>query len=101
MYYGELPDTFIDVNMEELGRVFDNIMSNLLKYADRQETVNITFGSDREKFEIHISNTIKATDSTTESTRLGERSIARMMSRMQGQFYSSQDNTIYKTVLRF
>ncbi|GGH49216.1 sensor histidine kinase YrkQ [Paenibacillus silvae] len=98
---GELPDTFIDVNMEELGRVFDNIMSNLLKYADRQETVNITFGSDREKFEIHISNTIKATDSTTESTRLGERSIARMMSRMQGQFYSSQDNTIYKTVLRF
>lgn len=34
---GELPETYINVNLEELGRVFDNVMSNLLKYADPEE----------------------------------------------------------------
>ncbi|PYE49186.1 HAMP domain-containing histidine kinase [Paenibacillus barcinonensis] len=98
---GELPDTFIQVNMEELGRIFDNIMSNLLKYADPQEEIDITFVSDQETFEIHFSNRIKPADNTADSTGLGERSITRMMSRMQGQFHSSHENLNYRTVLRF
>lgn len=35
---GELPDSYINVNVEELGRVFDNLMSNILKYADPKKT---------------------------------------------------------------
>ncbi|MBW5446208.1 HAMP domain-containing protein [Cohnella sp. CFH 77786] len=98
---GELPETYINVNMEELGRIFDNVMSNLLKYADPEEEISILFVSDQEIFEIHISNTIKHTDVTPESNGLGERSIARMMSRMQGQYHSKQENSKYYTVLRF
>ncbi|MCC8351052.1 HAMP domain-containing sensor histidine kinase [Bacillus sp. AF23] len=98
---GELPETYINVNLEELGRVFDNVMSNLFKYADPEEEISITFVSDQDIFEIHVSNTIKLADITPESNGLGERSIARMMSRMQGQFHSIQKNSKYYIVLRF
>ncbi len=95
------PETYINVNLEELGRVFDNVMSNLFKYADPEEEISITFVSDQEIFEIHVSNTIKLADVTPESNGLGERSIARMMSRMQGQFHSIQKNSKYCIVCDF
>ncbi|MEK3904784.1 MULTISPECIES: HAMP domain-containing sensor histidine kinase [unclassified Paenibacillus] len=98
---GELPETYINVNIEELGRVFDNVMSNLLKYTDPEEEISITFVSDQEIFEIHFVNMIKQLDVQPESNGLGERSIARMMSRMQGQFHWTQENSKYHTVLRF
>nr|WP_157060067.1 HAMP domain-containing sensor histidine kinase [Saccharibacillus kuerlensis] len=98
---GELPETYIYVNMEELGRVFDNLMSNLLKYADPAEEINIVFTSNQETFEIRIHNTIKKADAKTESNRLGERIIGRMMNRMQAQFKSTQENNEYLTLLRF
>lgn len=40
---GEMPDSYINVNVEELGRVFDNVMSNLRKYADPEKDIQITF----------------------------------------------------------
>ncbi|WP_342502918.1 HAMP domain-containing sensor histidine kinase [Bacillus sp. FSL K6-1000] len=98
---GELPDSYINVNVELLGRVFDNVMSNLRKYADPKKNINLTFLSDQEIFEIHISNAINETNDTQESTGLGERSIKRMMSRMHGQFESIERNDVYYIVLRF
>ncbi|PRO41655.1 sensor histidine kinase [Bacillus sp. LLTC93] len=98
---GEMPDSYINVNIEELGRVFDNVMSNLRKYADPKKDINMTFLSDQEIFEIHVSNAIKEMNVTPESNGLGERSIARMMSRMQGQFESKERNATYYIVLRF
>lgn len=56
---GEMPDSYINVNVEELGRVFDNVMSNLRKYADPEKDIQITFLSDLDVFEIHVSNAIK------------------------------------------
>ncbi|WP_424924777.1 HAMP domain-containing sensor histidine kinase [Bacillus safensis] len=98
---GELPDSYINVNVEQLGRVFDNVMSNLRKYADPKKDINLTFLSDQEIFEIHVSNAIKETEVTTESNGLGERSIKRMMTRMHGQFESIERNEVYYIVLRF
>lgn len=98
---GELPDSYINVNVEELGRVFDNLMSNILKYADPKKDINLTFLSDQEIFEIHISNAINETNDSQESTGLGERSIKRMMSRMHGQFERMEKNGVYYIVLRF
>ncbi|WP_436871426.1 HAMP domain-containing sensor histidine kinase [Bacillus safensis] len=98
---GELPDSYINVNVELLGRVFDNVMSNLRKYADPKKDINLTFLSDQEIFEIHVSNAIKETKVTPESNGLGERSIRRMMTRMHGQFESIERNDVYYIVLRF
>ncbi|MED0803510.1 HAMP domain-containing sensor histidine kinase [Bacillus safensis] len=98
---GELPDSYINVNVELLGRVFDNVMSNLRKYADPKKDINLTFLSDQEIFEIHVSNAIKETKVTPESNGLGERSIRRMMTRMHGQFESIERNDAYYIVLRF
>lgn len=48
-----------------------------------------------------MSNAIKETNDTQESTGLGERSIKRMMSRMHGQFEKMEKNDVYYIVLRF
>ncbi|MGE6524480.1 HAMP domain-containing sensor histidine kinase [Bacillus safensis] len=98
---GELPDSYINVNVELLSRIFDNVMSNLRKYADPKKDINLTFLSDQEIFEIHISNAINETNDTQESNGLGERSIKRMMTRMHGQFESIERNDVYYIVLRF
>lgn len=98
---GELSETYIRANREELARVFDNLMSNLLKYADPAQEIRVVFASSPEIFEIRIRNAIKRTDAKTESSRLGERSIARMMNRMHAQFESAQENNEYTTRLRF
>jgi len=98
---GELPDTYMDVNMVELGRVFDNLTSNLLKYADPEQEIRIVFTSNQETFEIRSHNKIKKANTSIESNRLGERSIVRMMNRMQGQFKSTQEGDEYLTLLRF
>lgn len=98
---GELPQVYITVNLEELGRVFDNILSNLLKYAEPMEEVYITFNSTPEMFEIQLANTIKMAEVSPESTGLGERIISRMMSRMQGQFSKNQEGASYRAVLSF
>nr|WP_154890421.1 HAMP domain-containing sensor histidine kinase [Paenibacillus xylanexedens] len=98
---GELPQVYITVNLEELGRVFDNILSNLLKYAEPKDEICITFNSSPEMFDIQLANTIKIAEVSPESTGLGERIISRMMSRMQGQFLRNQDGVHYSVVLRF
>ncbi|WP_256972581.1 HAMP domain-containing sensor histidine kinase [Saccharibacillus sp. O23] len=98
---GALPETYIQANMEELGRVFDNLMSNLLKYADPAQEIRVAFASSPEIFEIRIRNAIKEPNATIESSRLGERSIARMMNRMQAQFESTREHNEYLTLLRF
>ncbi|WP_434750806.1 HAMP domain-containing sensor histidine kinase [Paenibacillus amylolyticus] len=98
---GELPQVYITVNLEELGRVFDNILSNLLKYAEPKDEICITFNSNAEIFEIQLTNTIKIAEVSPESTGLGERIISRMMNRMQGQFSRSQEGTSYRVVLSF
>ncbi|TYP76777.1 histidine kinase dimerization/phospho-acceptor domain-containing protein [Paenibacillus methanolicus] len=98
---GELPDAYITVNMENLSRVFDNLLSNLLKYADPRDEIGISFVSNQEVFEIHIRNTIKAADAALDSTMLGEKIVAKMMLHMLGQFTSTSDGITYRTVLRF
>ncbi|MCM3133001.1 HAMP domain-containing histidine kinase [Paenibacillus polysaccharolyticus] len=98
---GELPQVYITVNLEQIGRVFDNILSNLLKYAEPKNEILITFNSNEESFEIQLSNTIKSAEVSPESTGLGEKIISRMMSLMQGQFIRNQDGVHYSVVLRF
>lgn len=98
---GGLPDAHITVNMEDIGRVFDNLLSNLLKYADRHEEIGITYLFDQEVFEIHIRNTVKSVEAPVESTKLGEKIMDKMMSRMMGQFSISNDGITYESVLRF
>jgi signal transduction histidine kinase len=98
---GELPQVYIMVNLEELGRVFDNILSNVLKYAERKHEICITFESDPEMFEIRMTNRIKVPENSQESTGLGERIIHRIMNRMQGEFTRKQEGTYYNAIMKF
>ncbi|GBF74747.1 sensor histidine kinase [Paenibacillus sp. 598K] len=98
---GELPQVYITVNLEELGRVFDNLISNLLKYADPREEVVLSLDYAQGRLELRLSNAIRLTDDAPVSTGLGEKIMAKLMSRMDGEFDRSISGSTYTAILRW
>lgn len=98
---GELPNVYITVNLEELGRVFDNLLSNLLKYADPREEVVLSLDYSQGRLELSLSNAIRSTDDAPSSTGLGEKIIAKLMARIHGEFDRSISGNTYTAVLRW
>ena len=88
------PDAKISVVSEYMDRILDNIASNLLKYADKSEAVEIMAGlytgPEKMKMEescmyLRIRNKDKACCNGVESTNLGVLNIKRMMGKMNGR----------------
>ena len=98
---GELPNVYITVNLEELGRVFDNLLSNLLKYADPHEEVVLALDYSQGRLELSLSNAIRSTDDAPSSTGLGEKIMAKLMARIHGEFDRSISGNTYTAVLRW
>lgn len=87
--------------MENIGRVFDNFLSNILKYADREQKINLFTYIEDNHFVICVENKLKINNESVESYKLGEKIIEKVMHRMIGQFSSSEDQENYKIILKF
>lgn len=74
----------ICVNQEYLNRVVDNIVSNIIKYADPEVPVRITSLQDEKGAGICFENRIRKYAEDRESTRIGLRSLENMMRKMEG-----------------
>lgn len=94
-------DVIIIVDMENIGRVFDNFLSNILKYADREQKINLFTYIEDHHFVICVENKLKINNESVESYKLGEKIIEKVMHRMIGQFSSSEDRENYKIILKF
>lgn len=78
------PEAYIAVSMEYMGRIFDNIGSNILKYADPQHPVLLTVSGSRRQLVIRFENEILLQSKNPESTEVGVRNICLMMEKMHG-----------------
>jgi K+-sensing histidine kinase KdpD len=75
---------YIYINMDLFRRVFDNIFSNITKYADKDEIVQISFAS-KEKYITGIfENKINKNICNVESNKMGLKNIERMLNKMGG-----------------
>jgi len=74
-----------------LKRVFDNIVSNIKKYADREMPVVIVSELSGKELSLCVSNSISRSMSKAESTKIGLRTCEKIMSAMGGSFTVTSD----------
>lgn len=92
-YSGFLADTqylqwrpvLIQVNVDYMGRIVNNIISNLEKYGDKNQNIQIGIIYKQDWICVYIENGIAIPDSYVEGTGIGLRNIALMMKQMGGK----------------
>ncbi len=72
-------------DVQELRRVFDNLCSNVSKYADPAQPVELTVSLHNGHLQIRQSNAVRQTQAQSESFRIGLRSMQRI-----AQYYAGQ-----------
>lgn len=71
-------------DVKELQRIFDNLTSNIQKYADKNSTVLLAFFSAENGLVITQKNAVRAKQTSTESYQVGLNSIRRIAQNYEG-----------------
>lgn len=93
----------VAVNCTYLGRVFNNIISNITKYADNKMPVILKTIYTKSHVGISISNTVISGNKILNSTGIGTQNIKMIMERMGGksEFIQNSDTNQYTIRLLF
>lgn len=95
-------DGKISVDPEYINRILDNLVSNIIKYADPEEAVRIRTICRKSCLGICFSNRIaRETDERKESTKIGLHNIQRMMKKMKGVSEVCQEDGIFLLTILF
>ena len=76
----------IRVDLTHLRRVFDNLFSNVLKYASPENPVTILLGQEHEDIRVVITNHIAVHSDRVESNRIGLQTCHKLVHAMGGEF---------------
>ena len=79
-------NALVKTDVNYLGRVVDNIFSNIGKYAEIEAPVSICATIEGELVKISFSNVIKKESSESESNNIGIKTCVRIMEQMGGSF---------------
>lgn len=92
----------LSVNIELVYSVFENIFSNLYKYADLTKCINVQYQIKNEYLEISIKNTKNRKKNTNElSAQIGLRNSKSIMERHFGNLEIIDTTDTFKVVLSF
>ncbi len=95
------PQCLVQVTGEYIQRIFENIISNIGKYAEPTADINITT-LDADKYcGISVLNTCSPLKAKTESSGIGVDSIRTMMRQMNGRCTVEQTETAFEISLLF
>lgn len=97
---GTSKNCMIQISMEGMSRIFDNILSNLLKYASRDNPIFIDASQKDNFFIIEICNTIREFPPETESNKIGLSNMKDIIKSMNGTLSTKQTETTYQVNLR-
>lgn len=86
----------LPVNLELIRRAFDNLYSNLLKYADPQSPIQIDIFREGNQGILTISNGISAHRDTCESTNIGLNTCRRIFQYHGGAFETTEDDGVFR-----
>lgn len=85
----------LTVPLDNLQRIFDNIFSNMIKYADPAVIVSIDAVIDNTSLQILFRNTVRAAVSPPISTGLGIKSCASLLAQSGGSLDSAHTEGVY------
>lgn len=91
----------IKVNAEEVLRIFNNVFTNLDKYSDETDPVNIEIKTDEKYVSISFTNKIRNTPRKNESSKIGLISISSLMKRQGGSSMVRTSNNTFTIELKF
>lgn len=85
----------LDVHLISIRRVFDNLFSNILKYADKSKPIVITTYMKDRLFVIRIENHTNKELQEAASTGIGIKTCKRIMERQYGHFSASNTQDVF------
>lgn len=86
---------------EDIVRVFDNLFSNLRKYADPAQEIHLSWAEETETFILTIENAIRADGAAEESRGFGLPTARMLMARNGGSLEYADSGGRWRTTLRF
>ncbi|SDP14335.1 Signal transduction histidine kinase [Clostridium gasigenes] len=91
---------FIEVNLISMRRVFDNIFSNISKYADKSKAVEVRYYVENKELFISIENTINKNLKAISSTGIGLKTCKKIVESHGGEMIiNKSDNTFNITII--
>jgi signal transduction histidine kinase len=91
----------VAVNLRMIRRVFDNLYSNLLKYADKSSPIRLQYKTESWHIILTVKNIVSPERSERESTNLGLNTCRRIMQYHNGGFEASEQEGIFQITLSF
>lgn len=98
---GEWPEARSRVNIEYLTRIMDNLLSNILKYADGGVPVRLLFFCRENKFSVELYNKIVKRRKNSDSSHIGIENVRTLMERMGGSYTYAEADGIFCSKLIF
>lgn len=89
----------LTVNVDLLRRAFDNLYSNLLKYADPAQTVEIAYAQEAGQVALTLANHISPQRDAKESTNIGLGTCRRILEFHGGSFSAEEAEGVFRVRL--
>ncbi|MCM1189123.1 MAG: HAMP domain-containing histidine kinase [bacterium] len=91
----------VSLYSEYIGRINNNLYSNIVKYADPQTAVKIWIEYRDREISLHLSNAVNPDPAVTSKTGIGLKNVTEMMKRMGGRTEVESDAEWYDIALIF
>ena len=95
----KVSDARVFIDTVYLGRVIDNVFSNIAKYAAPAEPISVLAKAGDRSIEVSFENVIRKDDALPESNNIGLKTCIRIMERMNGGFEVVSDDERFKVVI--
>ena len=93
------PDGTMQVNIDLLRRAFDNLYSNLLKYADPAQPIEIGYRQEEGRIALTVVNHVSPRRDAKESTNIGLGTCRRILEYHGGSFSAKEANGVFRAAL--
>ena len=98
----EIPENvMIDTETSAMQRLFDNLFSNIMKYASHDYPIVITAEVIDNKIKIVLKNHVTEDAGKVESTKIGVKTCKKIVGDLGGTFRALEEDGIYKTIILF
>ena len=98
----EIPENvMIDTETSAMQRLFDNLFSNIMKYASRDYPIVITAEVIEKQIKIILKNHVTEDAGKVESTKIGVKTCKKIVGDLGGTFRALEEDGVYKTIILF
>ena len=94
-----LEDVTVVTDPPQLMRIVENLLSNVMKYADKEKPVTITVGAGDEDMTIHVKNYVAPNPDLAQKNGIGLRSCKKLATALDITFTSEENDGVFESHL--